>query len=61
MSTTIGMLITEAGYDLSTKEGATWLKAQTNQFEELIVAAEDLVEAFEYAESEQQYAEAEKA
>ena len=53
MSTTIGMLITEAGYDLSTKEGAIWLKAQTNQIEELIVAAEDLVEAFEYAESEQ--------
>ena len=47
MSVSIAELISTAGYDLSTKEDATWLLSQVSQFEELVVKAEDLLEETE--------------
>lgn len=54
MSTSILQVIESGGYDLDTYEGAEWLLAQQNQFEELIEKAEEVrdahIEAVELAE-----------
>ena len=47
MSMTIQQVIEAGGYDLSTRDDALWLISQVNQFEELITAAEDLIEESE--------------
>lgn len=47
MSMTIQQVIEAGGYDLSTAEDANWLLAQQNQWEELIEAAEELIEESE--------------
>lgn len=53
MSVSLLEVIEAGGYDLSTPEDAKWLLAQVNQFEELVVKAEDMLEAIEKAETEQ--------
>lgn len=52
MSVSILEVIEAGGYDLSTEEDARWLLAQVNQFEELVVKAEDMLEEIEEAETE---------
>lgn len=52
MSVSILEVIEAGGYDLSTPEDAKWLLAQVNQFEELVVKAEDMLEAIEQAETD---------
>lgn len=47
MSVSIAEVIASGGYNLETVEDARWLVAQVNQFEELVVAAEDLIEESE--------------
>ena len=47
MSASIAEVIQSGGYDLSTVEDARWLVGQVSQFEELVVAAEDLIEESE--------------
>ena len=52
MSVSLLEVIEAGGYDLSTEEDAKWLLCQVNQFEELVVKAEDMLEAIEEAENE---------
>ena len=52
MSVSILEVIEAGGYDLSTADDARWLLSQVNQFEELVVKAEDMLEAIEEAENE---------
>lgn len=52
MSVSILEVIEAGGYDIATEEDAKWLLAQVNQFEELVVKAEDMLEAIEEAENE---------
>lgn len=52
MSVSILEVIEAGGYDLNTEEDAKWLLCQVNQFEELVVKAEDVLEAIEEAENE---------
>lgn len=47
MSVSIAEVIESGGYDLSTVEDAQWLVSQVSQFEELVTAAEDLIEESE--------------
>lgn len=47
MSVSIREVVEAGGYDLTSVEGATWLLAQQNQFEELVEAAEELIEESE--------------
>lgn len=44
MSVSLLEVIEAAGYDVSTKEDATWLLSKQNEFEELVENAQDLVE-----------------
>ena len=44
MSMSLSQVISEAGYDLSTKEDAQWLISQVNNFEDLVTKAEDLLD-----------------
>jgi hypothetical protein len=44
MSVSLLEVIEAGGYDLSTKEDAIWLLSKRNEFEELIEAAEELLE-----------------
>lgn len=53
MSVSLYEVISSAGYDLTTPEGANWLLAQRNQFESLVESAESVIEA----EEEARYAE----
>jgi len=53
MSVSLLEVIEGAGYNLSKKDDANWLLSKVAEFEELVTAAEDLLEALEYAESEQ--------
>lgn len=52
MSVSIPEVIEAGGYDLSTEDDAKWLLSQVNQFEELVVRAEDMLEAIEEAETD---------
>lgn len=52
MSVSLLEVIEAGGYDLNTEEDAKWLLCQVNQFEELVVKAEDMLEAIEEAENE---------
>lgn len=62
MSVSIREVIEAAGYDLSTPEGAQWLVAQEDLFDEMIEEAEEVVEAEEerLSEIEQREMEAEE-
>ena len=57
MSVSILEVIDAGGYDLSTEEDARWLLAQCNQWDELVDAAEELINKIEEAESERLEAE----
>lgn len=57
MSTSISQVIADGGYDLSKEDDARWLLSQVNQFEQLVVEAEDLIEKIEEAESKRLEAE----
>lgn len=57
MSVSILEVIDHGGYDLSTEEDARWLLAQRNQWDELVDAAEELVNKIEEAETERLEAE----
>lgn len=57
MSVSILQVIDAGGYDLSTEEDARWLLGQCNQWEELVDAAEELINKIEEAESERLEAE----
>lgn len=50
MSVSLLEVIEAGGYDLSTEEDARWLLLQVNQFEELVIKAEDMIEQIEEAE-----------
>lgn len=52
MSVSLLEVIEAGGYDLNTVEDAQWLLAQVNQFEELVVKAEDMLEEIEQAETD---------
>lgn len=52
MSVSLLEVIEAGGYDLNTEDDAKWLLSQVNQFEELVVKAEDMLEAIEEAETE---------
>lgn len=52
MSVSLLEVIEAGGYDLSTEDDAKWLLSQVNQFEELVVKAEGLIEKIEEAENE---------
>lgn len=52
MSVSIQEVIEAGGYDLTTVEDARWLLGQEANFDELIEAAEELVEEAESAEDE---------
>lgn len=45
MSTSLREVIEAAGYDLSTVEGANWVVAQEDLFDELLAQAEDIIDA----------------
>lgn len=45
MSVSLQEVIEAAGYDLNTVEDASWFLSKVSEFEELVTAAEDLVEA----------------
>ena len=47
MSVSLLEVIEAGGYDLSTVEDANWLLSKQNEFEELIEAAENLIEESE--------------
>ena len=47
MSVSILEVIEAGGYNLTTVEDAQWLLGQVSQFEELVIAAEDLIERAE--------------
>ena len=47
MSVSLAEVIEAGGYDLSTVEDAQWLVSRQNEFEELIEAAENLIEESE--------------
>jgi len=53
MSVSLLSVIESAGYNLTKKDDCQWLLSKVAEFEELVTKAEDLIEAFEYAESEQ--------
>lgn len=57
MSVSILEVIEAGGYDLSTEEDARWLLAQRNQWDELVDAAEELINKIEEAETERLEAE----
>jgi hypothetical protein len=57
MSVSILEVIDAGGYDLSTEKDARWLLAQCNQWDELVDAAEELINKIEEAESERLEAE----
>ena len=57
MSVSLLEVIEAGGYDLNTEEDARWLLSQVNQFEELVIKAEDMIEAIEEAELEKEEAE----
>ena len=44
MSVSLLEVIEAGGYDLSTREDALWLTSKRNEFDELIEAAEELLE-----------------
>lgn len=44
MSVSLLEVIEAAGYNLSTLDDANWLLSKVNEFEELVVKAEDLIE-----------------
>lgn len=46
MSVGLSEVISGAGYDLSTIEGAQWLLSQQSEFDELVEAAETLQEEY---------------
>lgn len=50
MSVSISEVVSSAGYDISTIEGARWLLSQCNDWDDLIARAEDIEE--EYSEYE---------
>lgn len=52
MGVSIQEVIESGGYDLSTREDAEWLLGQVNQFEELVIEAEDLIERLDEQEDE---------
>lgn len=52
MSVTLLEVIEAGGYDLNTVEDAQWLLAQVNQFEELVIKSEDMLEEIEQAETD---------
>jgi len=52
MSVSIGELLSAAGYDLKTREGAEYVLSQVINFEELTTESEDLIEKLDYEESE---------
>lgn len=52
MSVSIAEVIESGGFNLSTVEDARWLVSQVSQFEELVTAAEDLIEESEENEDE---------
>lgn len=52
MSVSIKEVIESAGYDLTTLDDARWLVSQEADFDELIEAAEELIEEAENAEAE---------
>ena len=52
MSVTLQDVIEAGGYDLSTVEDARWLLSTQTEYEELIEAAEELIEEAEEAEYE---------
>lgn len=52
MSASLLEVIEAGGYDLNTVEDAQWLLAQVNQFEELVIKAEDMLEEIEQAETD---------
>jgi len=47
MSVSLLECLESAGYDLSTKEDATWLLSKRNEFDELVEQAEKLVDESE--------------
>lgn len=47
MSVSLQEVIEAGGYDLSTVEDANWLLSKRNEFDELIEAAEQLIEESE--------------
>ena len=47
MSTSLSEVISAGGFDLTKVEDAKWLVAQVNQFEDMIEAAENLIEEAE--------------
>ena len=57
MSVSILEVIGAGGYDLSTEDDARWLLAQRNQWDELVDAAEELVNKIEEVETERLEAE----
>jgi hypothetical protein len=44
MSVSLAEVIEHGGYDLTTREDATWLLSKQNEFDELIEKAEELIE-----------------
>ena len=57
MSVSLIEVIEAGGYDLSTEEDARWLLSKVSEFEELVIKAEDMIEAIEEAELEKEEAE----
>lgn len=49
MSTSLREVIESAGYDLSTREGAVWVKAQEDLFDELLHDADDTIDELDQA------------
>ena len=51
MSFSLKEIIEEGGFDLTTKEDATWLLSKVSEFEELVTEAEDFIERLEDEET----------
>ena len=47
MSVTLQEVLESSGYKLTEKEDAIWLLSKRNEFEELVEAAENLLDALE--------------